>query len=289
MAPARPALAQSESKARFFERLGLDDNNELHRRIYAMMKEEAVEAFKRLTENREALVVELRHTGLEPPFSHAQISETAIHREILHMYYHARPETRVVYDLAHDRERLEEENWVVRWLLWHVFRYRDNRNRNRRGPSNGSPGDDDDDDDDTESGDGSTSAGGSSNKGKSLQQIQGAVTIIQAVIDISVKLPLALPRPHDTGIPCGTGDAAQHGRHTSYCISSNTSSPGTLNTRLTVPCSTNIGLSALSDNPREDQDSSDNHLPSVMQQTGASRLTAGTATAWSLLSARKAP
>ena len=38
MAPARPALAQSESKARFFERLGLDDNNELHRRIYAMMK-----------------------------------------------------------------------------------------------------------------------------------------------------------------------------------------------------------------------------------------------------------
>ncbi|KAK0888313.1 hypothetical protein LTR02_016427 [Friedmanniomyces endolithicus] len=165
MAPARPALAQSESKARFFERLGLDDNNELHRRIYAMMKEEAVEAFKRLTENREALVVELRHTGLEPPFSHAQISETAIHREILHMYYHARPETRVVYDLAHDRERLEEENWVVRWLLWHVFRYRDNRNRNRRGPSNGSPGDDDDDNDDTESGDGSTSAGGLSTKG----------------------------------------------------------------------------------------------------------------------------
>ena len=38
MAPVRPALAQSESKARFFERLGLDEDNELHRRIYAMMK-----------------------------------------------------------------------------------------------------------------------------------------------------------------------------------------------------------------------------------------------------------
>ncbi|KAK1073623.1 hypothetical protein LTR74_001764 [Friedmanniomyces endolithicus] len=227
MAPARPALAQSESKARFFERLGLDDNNELHRRIYAMMKEEAVEAFKRLTENREALVVELRHTGLEPPFSHAQISETAIHREILHMYYHARPETRVVYDLAHDRERLEEENWVVRWLLWHVFRYRDNRNRNRRGPSNGSPGEDDDDDEDTESGDGSTSAGGSSTKGKSLQQMQGAVATIQAVTDTSKSsrwpsLDHTILGPREERVMLLNAGAIPH-----LCSSFNASIPGT--------------------------------------------------------------
>jgi len=38
MAPPRAALAQSESKARFFERLGLDEQNEQHRRLYAMMK-----------------------------------------------------------------------------------------------------------------------------------------------------------------------------------------------------------------------------------------------------------
>lgn len=38
MVPPRPALAQSESKARFFERLGLDEHNEYHRRVYAMMK-----------------------------------------------------------------------------------------------------------------------------------------------------------------------------------------------------------------------------------------------------------
>lgn len=38
MVPPRPALAQSESKARFFERLGLDERNEFHRRVYAMMK-----------------------------------------------------------------------------------------------------------------------------------------------------------------------------------------------------------------------------------------------------------
>jgi hypothetical protein len=38
MPPVRAALAQSESKARFFERLGMDETNETHRRLYAMMK-----------------------------------------------------------------------------------------------------------------------------------------------------------------------------------------------------------------------------------------------------------
>lgn len=115
-----------------------------------------MEARRRLTENREALVPELRHTALEPPYSHAHISETAIHREIMRIFNNARRETRQIYDLGHDRDRVEEENWVIRWMLWHVFRYRDNRNRNRKGHGgNGSLGDDDDDD--GESGDGLSS------------------------------------------------------------------------------------------------------------------------------------
>ncbi|PIA94898.1 hypothetical protein CB0940_08260 [Cercospora beticola] len=133
MAPPRPALAQSESKARFFERLGLDERNEFHRRVYAMMKEEAVEGRRRMTESQDVLVPSLRgNTNVEPPYSNAQISETVTHREILRIYRLARPETRVVYDLGRDTDRVEEENWVIRWMLWHVFRYRDSRNRNRR-------------------------------------------------------------------------------------------------------------------------------------------------------------
>ena len=77
---------------------------------------------------------------VEPPYSNAQISETAIHREILRIYQSARRETRAVYDLGRDTDRVEEENWVIRWMLWHVFRYRDNRNKNRRAVS---PGDGD--------------------------------------------------------------------------------------------------------------------------------------------------
>ncbi|KAK5113823.1 hypothetical protein LTR62_003207 [Meristemomyces frigidus] len=156
MAPARPALAQSESKARFFERLGLNEDNEFHRRIYAMMKEEAVEARRRLTDDRSALLPALVNTGVEPPYSHAQISETALHREIIRVYYTARPETRAHYALGHDLVGVEEENWVVRWMLWHVFRYRDNRNRNRKGHATANAGDDDGGD--TDSGEGSVAA-----------------------------------------------------------------------------------------------------------------------------------
>jgi hypothetical protein len=77
--------------------------------------------------------------NVEPPYSNAQISETAIHREILRIYQSARRETKAVYDLGRDTDRVEEENWVIRWMLWHVFRYRDNRNKNRRAvsPSDG--------------------------------------------------------------------------------------------------------------------------------------------------------
>ena len=68
----------------------------------------------------------------QPPYSNSQVSETAVHREILNIYQRARPETKFFYDKGRDTQGLEEENWVIRWLLWHVFRYRDNRNKNRR-------------------------------------------------------------------------------------------------------------------------------------------------------------
>lgn len=92
-----------------------------------------MEGRRRMTESQDVLVPSLRgNASVEPPYSNAQISETVTHREILRIYRLARPETRVVYDLGRDTDRVEEENWVIRWMLWHVFRYRDSRNRNRR-------------------------------------------------------------------------------------------------------------------------------------------------------------
>lgn len=92
-----------------------------------------MEGRKRMTASPDSLAPQYRDDPrVEPPYSNAQISETAIHREIMRIYHTARRETREIYDLGHDNERVEEENWIIRWMLWHVFRYRDNRNRHRR-------------------------------------------------------------------------------------------------------------------------------------------------------------
>ncbi|KAK5174255.1 uncharacterized protein LTR77_001335 [Saxophila tyrrhenica] len=159
MAPPRAPLAQSESKARFFERLGLDERNEQHRRLYAMMKEEAVEGRRRIAATPASLAPQFQNDPtVEPPYSSSQISETAIHREILQIYARARRETRPIYDLGRDTAGIEEENWVIRWMLWHVFRYRDNRNKNRR---TASPGDEPDSSGNMSPDGGSGSAGSS--------------------------------------------------------------------------------------------------------------------------------
>ncbi|KAI5370116.1 hypothetical protein Slin15195_G009940 [Septoria linicola] len=121
MAPAAvPALAQSESKTRFFQRLSLRDDSKGDKELYAAMKREAVDGRKRLIEN-------------ESPTS--PINETSTHAEILRIYQRASPETRAVYDLGKDTDGAEEENWIIRWLLWHCFRYRDQRNNRNRGGS----------------------------------------------------------------------------------------------------------------------------------------------------------
>jgi len=69
--------------------------------------------------------------NVKPPYSNTQICENAMHDEILFIYRNARPETKTFYDLGHYVDSDIEENWVIKWLLWHVFRYRDNRNRGR--------------------------------------------------------------------------------------------------------------------------------------------------------------
>jgi len=161
MAPEVQALAQSESKAKFMLRLGLNERNPDHKHIYHMMKvsifashlqplpkrqsdkilqEEASAGRNRIMSTPNIL----RNNSVQnaqPPYSNSQVSETAVHREILNIYQRARPETKYFYDKGRDTQGLEEENWVIRWLLWHVFRYRDNRNKNRRqgSPDRGSP------------------------------------------------------------------------------------------------------------------------------------------------------
>jgi hypothetical protein len=93
--------------------------------------------------------------------------------EVLNIYRNASAHTRRIYDLGREWNGTTEDNWIIRWCLWHVFRYRDERNRSRNvasGRRNGSyypirpdprqqerqdqyedEDDDDDDDDDSNS------------------------------------------------------------------------------------------------------------------------------------------
>ena len=51
--------------------------------------------------------------------------------ELARIYREASPATKIIYDLAQDNATGQSENWIIRWLLWHVFRYRDERNGSR--------------------------------------------------------------------------------------------------------------------------------------------------------------
>ncbi|KAF2158368.1 hypothetical protein M409DRAFT_31111 [Zasmidium cellare ATCC 36951] len=122
MAPPIPALAQSGSKVRLFEQLGFHLGDEDHQLIYEMMKKEAVEGLKRMIEGQDVLTSSLRNSDTSPCLN-SQITETETHRETMRIYLTARPETKAVYDLGHDVDGVEEENWVIRWLLWHFQLY----------------------------------------------------------------------------------------------------------------------------------------------------------------------
>ncbi|QDS74955.1 hypothetical protein FKW77_004719 [Venturia effusa] len=132
-----PKLSQSKSKADFFRQLGWKENDEAYTRLYQMMMEEAAAGRARTVQSRENLTAQSQadpRTG-EGPYSSSMITETARHREIISIYSTSSPETRVWYDRAITNDGTWD-NWIIRWCLWHVFRYRDDRNRgsSRHGP-----------------------------------------------------------------------------------------------------------------------------------------------------------
>jgi len=132
-----PKLSQSKSKAEFFERLGWSENEETHKQLYQMMMEEAAAGRARTCQNRENLTPQSQQDPrvVDGPYSSSMITETARHREIQNVYATASPETRIWYDRAIMNDG-GWDNWIIRWCLWHVFRYRDDRNRhNRRSPT----------------------------------------------------------------------------------------------------------------------------------------------------------
>jgi hypothetical protein len=77
---------------------------------------------------------------LTKPYAVHMLSEIAQYKEVQNIFATASPETRAVYELGQYTDGLGPfgdrqgplDNWIIRWCLWHVFRYRDDRNRHHR-------------------------------------------------------------------------------------------------------------------------------------------------------------
>jgi hypothetical protein len=97
-----------------------------------LLQDEAARGRERTCQDPNNLTPQARaSTSLTHPYSSNMITETALHREVLNIYYTASARTKPWYDYGRFWEGTNEENWIIRWCLWHVFRYRDERNRHR--------------------------------------------------------------------------------------------------------------------------------------------------------------
>lgn len=65
---------------------------------------------------------------MQAPFAYGQVSELAVNREIYVIHQTASSVTRPFYDYVHEPGVI---NWVIKWLIWHIFRDRDQRKKAR--------------------------------------------------------------------------------------------------------------------------------------------------------------
>lgn len=87
--------------------------------------------------DRDVLLSHLRNDNkIQPPYSSSQINESAMRAAISRIYAQASPQTKAQYERAHNNNTIDLEtglpvwdNWIIRWMLWHAFRYRDSRNK----------------------------------------------------------------------------------------------------------------------------------------------------------------
>ncbi|KAH7135956.1 hypothetical protein B0J11DRAFT_576511 [Dendryphion nanum] len=119
-------LAQSADRASLWKRLGhVKDMDYWHKHMLA----EASAGRDRLSNDPSNLAPHLQgNPNIRAPYRWDEISETEKHREILRIVHTAEKGPKYFYDKGKYFDTVEE-NWVVRWFLWHSFRYRDNRDR----------------------------------------------------------------------------------------------------------------------------------------------------------------
>jgi len=120
---------RSAKKDEFLAYLGLNDHEHSHKMLYRKMLDEAGAGRDRLSQDPNNLYPMHRvDVNLRQPYSADMMTETAMHREVMNIWKLASNETKSYYNYGHTQSTANVDNWVIRWLVWHAFRYRDNRN-----------------------------------------------------------------------------------------------------------------------------------------------------------------
>lgn len=70
-----------------------------------------------------------------PPWSYGRFTEASISTAVKRIYHNASGDTRAVYQCG----TADANNWIIKWMLYHVCRYRDIRNKKKRNSTSLSP------------------------------------------------------------------------------------------------------------------------------------------------------
>lgn len=68
-------------------------------------------------------------SSVQKPYKWQHFDPDFINTAINNIWKSGSANARKFYDIGHD---MKQKNWVIKWLLWHVCRYRDWRNRKTR-------------------------------------------------------------------------------------------------------------------------------------------------------------
>lgn len=95
-------------------------------------QDEATVGRQRLSESPDNLRVQYRNDrAIQQPYSYNHIAEAALRLEISRIWHGMAAELQPFYARGYCFAGQTDENWVIRWCLYHSFRYTDKRNPTR--------------------------------------------------------------------------------------------------------------------------------------------------------------
>ncbi|EME88704.1 uncharacterized protein MYCFIDRAFT_80084 [Pseudocercospora fijiensis CIRAD86] len=103
------------TEAEFFTLCNLDQTSERGQQTYHLMRQEATAGLDRMTLTARSTPGTTEFNG--HTILASMLSEAAIQFEIQRIWQFALPETRDVYEGGRMGNG-NEENWIIRWMLW---------------------------------------------------------------------------------------------------------------------------------------------------------------------------